>query len=309
MANIETCHIEKIDKYLLEWLDQKKLGEPIGKVHSIFDKVINFVTHDGTFLFSLAKRKVIQSPKMMKTGDEERFSDMCKTLKSCKTISLLGNKSLKIGDLVWDFSKAEVCRSDIKSLPRTKPEIALPHLAFMKDFIYRNGAKEGIFPAWKSFNDPKWEVPPAIRKNIYFPTFLQALHVLEQEVKEGQLKTFIEKFAGLGIGLTPSGDDFLTGLLAVWQYFEFPLYKEIEVYQADWLRKLKGRTTDVGYFMLKNCLQGQVNEALLDLLENLDNTPDSHLQSLLAIGSTSGTDMLAGVSFAYQQLVYHKEEK
>lgn len=149
----------------------------------------------------------------------------------------------------------------------------------------------------------------ATRKNIYFSPFLEGLEQLKDDMKADKFDRFFDNFAGLGMGLTPSGDDFLTGLLATWQYFESPLYKKMESCSAKWLQRLKGRTTTVSYFMLKQCLEGQVNEALLNVLDNIDGNPIPHLQRILEMGSTSGTDMLTGVSVAYQQLIDLKEEK
>ncbi|WP_171046330.1 oxamate carbamoyltransferase subunit AllH family protein [Lentibacillus cibarius] len=305
MIDIDPYQIKQMDSRLLEWLSHKQNSNQLGTVHSVFDKVVNFISHDGVTLFSLAKNWVIQSPGMMKTCEDEGFSQMLSVLKPGMPINLVGNCCLEINDWQWDFSNAVVWERDIASLSQTKPDITASTLMLLNNFIEKYGAREGIFPAWKSFSDVSWEVPETTRKNIYFSPFLAGLEQLVKDIEGKKLENFMDRFVGLGIGLTPSGDDFLTGLLATWQYFAFPLYKDFEPNQAD----LKGRTTDVSYFMLKHCLEGQVNEALLALLENLDGDPTPQLRQLLAIGSTSGTDMLVGVSFAYQQLINDKEEK
>lgn len=308
MVRTNTCKINQMDSRLLEWLRHQPIGEQIGAIHSIFDKVVNFITNDGTLLFSLAKNEVIQSPGMMKTLENDLFSEMCSTLKSTKEIYLVDYNLLKISEWQLDFSNAALWSRGIKPRWQAKQEPTCYHLSLLNHFILNNGATAGIFPAWKSFTYPDWEVPTATQKDFYFSSFLEGLNQLNQEIKADKLDTFLLKFAGLGIGLTPAGDDFLTGLLATWKYFEAPLYKKVESCNAEWLQKLKGRTTTVSYFMLKQCLEGQLNEALLDVLDNMDSNPIPHLQRVLKIGSTSGTDMLTGVSMAYQQLIDHKEE-
>lgn len=309
MVRTFTCKINQMDGRLLEWMRHQPIGEQIGVVHSVFDKVVNFTTDDGTMLFSLAKDEVIQSPSMMKTFENDHFSKMCSTIMLTKSIYLIDYNLLKINDWQWDFSNAAVWNRGIKPHCQDKQKLTVSRLRLLNKFILQHGATEGIYPAWKSFTYPDWEVPIATRKNIFFFPFLEGLDQLKQEMKTDKLDRFFYKFAGLGMGLTPSGDDFLTGLLATWQYFEFPLYKKIENHSAEWLRMLKGRTTTVSYFMLKQCLEGQVNEALLNVLDNIDGNPIPHLQRILEMGSTSGTDMLTGVSVAYQQLIDHKEEK
>lgn len=307
MINTHISQINQIDGHLSDWLAGKQAGERIGKVHSVFKRVVNFITHDGTFLFSIAKSDVIQSPRMMKTSDNQEFIDICSTLRPGNPVCLIEGKQLKINNWQLDFSNAKVWNGDINKLNKSKPKIALSNLSLINNFIYKNGETRGIFSAWKSFNNPSWKAPEEARKDIYYAHFLTGLKLLEQEIKNKKLEGFIRKFVGSGVGLTPSGDDFLTGLLAVWQYFDFPLYKEFEVYRDDLIRNLYGKTTDVSYFMLKHCLEGEINQAMLDILENLDSCPDSYLQEALDIGSTSGTDMLIGLSFGYQQLVNYKE--
>lgn len=81
MVTTSAIQINQIDNYLLEWLHHQPLGKPIGVVHSVFDKVVNFITDDGSMFFSLAKNEVIQSPCMMKTYENDIFSRMCTTLK------------------------------------------------------------------------------------------------------------------------------------------------------------------------------------------------------------------------------------
>ncbi len=308
MVRTYTCKINQMDGRLLEWLRHQPICEQIGAIHSVFDRVVNFITNDGTLLFSLAKNEVIQSPGMMKTLENDLFSEMCLTIKSTKAIYLVDYNRLKISDWQWDFSNAAVWNRGIKQHSQAKQEPTCYHLSLLNHFILHNGATGGIFPAWKSFTYPDWEVPAATRKHFYFSSFLEGLNQLNQEIKADKLDTFLLTFAGLGIGLTPAGDDFLTGLLATWKYFESPLYKKVESSSAEWLQKLKGRTTTISYFMLKQCLEGQLNEALLDVLENMDGNPIPHLRRVLKIGSTSGTDMLTGVSVAYQQLIDQKEE-
>ncbi|MYL46508.1 DUF2877 domain-containing protein [Virgibacillus halodenitrificans] len=307
MAASPTCQIKQMDRHLLEWLRHKRNGEHIGVVHSVFDKVINFISNDKQILFSLAKDEVVQSPRMMKTSQDDSFSAMKVTLHRGDDIYFIGDDCLELNGWKWRFSDIAIWNRDIASLSQTSSEISSAKLKVINDFILKNGAREGIFAAWKSYNDPSWEVPKATKKNIYFTPFLTGIKETEQEIKEQKLEAFMEKLVGLGIGLTPSGDDFLTGLLATWKHTEFPLYKEFATSQMPTLQKLQGRTTDVSYFMLKHCLNGDVNEALLDLLGSVNAEP-SHMSKLLAIGSTSGTDMLAGVSFAYQQLLNYEEE-
>lgn len=309
MVNKKVCTIEVVDKELLKWLRHKKVGVPVGKVHSIFNEVVNFIALDESMLFAIAKNHVVQSPRMMKTEDETSFGNMCLQLAVGDLINLVENESLVVNGWQWSLSSSKVWSRQLKTIPYKKTEYTYSHLAVLNDYILNEGATGGSYYAWKQYNEPHWEAPMEVVKTLYFTPFLTALERLDQQVQAQELTTFLEKFVGLGLGLTPSGDDFLTGLLATWQYFRYPLAEEaLANHKDEWITQLKGKTTDVSYFMLNYCLEGQVNEALLSLLEHLDSDPSPYLQQVLAIGSTSGTDMLTGVSFAYQQLLRNKEE-
>lgn len=301
--------IEILDECLLESLKKLKSGEVIGKVHSIFNEVVNFRTLDGSVLFSLATKEVVQSPRMMKTKNTNRFYEMTPTLEVGDYLYLKDDESIEVNSWSWTYANATSWNRTIQTISYKELQPTRSQLKVLNDFIEEMGATSGSFYAWKKWNEPNWEVPEAVVKNFYFAPFVKSIERLDRQVKDQQLKTMLDGFIGLGIGLTPSGDDFITGVLATWQYFRFPLAEEaLADYQEEWITDLQGKTTDVSYFMLKHCLKGEVNEALLRLLEHFNDNPAPYLQDVLAIGSTSGTDMLTGVSFAYEQLLRNKEE-
>lgn len=309
MRNNELCTIEVVDNELLKWLRQKKVGHPIGKVHSIFNEVVNFISLDGAMLFSIAKNQVVQSPKMMKTKDTVSFRAMCLQLEVGDSIYLVENRSLVVKGWQWSLSSSVIWDRQLKTIPYEKSEFTYSHLTILNDYIRLEGKTGGAYYAWKKYNEPHWEVPSNVVNTLYFSPFLTALERLDQQIQAQELSSFLEQFVGLGIGLTPSGDDFLTGLLATWQYFRNPLAERaLTNHKEEWIAQIRGKTTDVSHFMLNYCLEGQVNEALLSVLEHLNRDPAPYLQEVLAIGSTSGTDMLTGISFAYQQLLRNQEE-
>lgn len=297
------CQIHVMDKHLLDWFNQFQTGEQIGKVHSIFDKVINFVSSDDSMLFSLAKDRIIQAPKMMKTTDEISFNAMCSSINPSNHVKKVGDKAIQIKDWKWSYTTSERWERELSSLSQVKPELSESHLAYIDAFIEANGQDSGLLSAWKDFIVKGEAGSESSIDNIYFRPFVNGLKTITEEIEKQLLEKFVYRFAGLGVGLTPSGDDFLIGLLSIWQYFGFSLYQDFMNNGKVDLSILKRRTTDVSYFMLENCCLGYVNDALLDLLEHIDTHPMNQLQQVLSIGSTSGTDMLIGVSFAYRQLL------
>ncbi len=110
--------------------------------------------------------------------------------------------------------------------------------------------------------------------------------------------------AGLGPGLTPSGDDLLTGLVgALW--WREKVYDRLNIPLrrcfAAIARGARDRTNVFGFREISCAAMGELPETALNVVSALlsgDMNLDSRVSALLALGSSSGTDMLAGVCLA-----------
>jgi len=124
-----------------------------------------------------------------------------------------------------------------------------------------------------------------------------ALEALDRWLAGHALGNETAQLIGLGPGLTPSGDDYLGGVLLALRCMGRGA-------QADslwrWLApRLSGHTSAISAAHLGAAAAGEVHEALHEVLENLSawQVPDLHpsLARLDAVGHTSGWDALAGV--------------
>jgi hypothetical protein len=122
----------------------------------------------------------------------------------------------------------------------------------------------------------------------------------------GLILVAVKRAAGLGFGLTPSGDDFLTGLVAASYLcpgshgFTNGLVAAVE--------SVADSTTLPSGFMLRAALQGYFSEPLVNLLSALA-TADvdgaaarGWVEAVAGLGATSGEDTLAGVLFGLRTL-------
>jgi hypothetical protein len=124
-----------------------------------------------------------------------------------------------------------------------------------------------------------------------------ALEALEGWLAGNALGHEAAQLIGLGPGLTPSGDDYLGGVLVALRWVGRGA-------QADslwrWLEpRLPERTSAISAAHLAAAAGGEVHEALHDVLADLAawETPDllPSLSRLDALGHTSGWDALAGI--------------
>ena len=105
---------------------------------------------------------------------------------------------------------------------------------------------------------------------------------------------------GLGPGLTPSGDDFLGGLLVTLRRLR---YQKAADTLAEWvLSHAPERTNIISYAHLENAAKGDCGEALHKTLEAISDGKTEALShgitALDDVGHSSGWDALAGVTLA-----------
>jgi hypothetical protein len=108
---------------------------------------------------------------------------------------------------------------------------------------------------------------------------------------------------GLGPGLTPSGDDFLGGLLFQLHHLS-AVYPEVLRWERapvdDLLTWAGTQTNPISSALLRDHIEGHGSEPLHALVAQLLRGDEPEImrmsvQRLLRIGSTSGWDLLAGV--------------
>lgn len=141
----------------------------------------------------------------------------------------------------------------------------------------------------------------AMPEDIFSRTAAPALEKLDQGLKTGDvtaLNAAVQGLVGLGRGLTPSYDDYLTGLLFCLHYAG----RSAAALDRAVLDSL-GRTNRYSGAFLRAAAEGGYFSLLADCLASESGEA---LQKLLAVGSSSGHDMLAGMCHAVSFLSSRK---
>jgi hypothetical protein len=116
-----------------------------------------------------------------------------------------------------------------------------------------------------------------------------------QALRAGRWAEAVAGLAGLGPGLTPSGDDLLAGFACV-------AYRARWAWGAGLFAELKGipegRTTPLSRSLLRWAADGVASERALTWLDQLLTGAPSPVGPVLAIGATSGADWIAGALLA-----------
>ena len=106
---------------------------------------------------------------------------------------------------------------------------------------------------------------------------------------------------GLGIGLTPTGDDWLTGFCAIWLLPGHPGCKDRQ-YFISAVAQAKNKTTLLSAVTLGAAIQHRYRESIGQLIKKIATNDSKEITDTLTeikkIGSSSGCDMLCGMADA-----------
>jgi hypothetical protein len=160
---------------------------------------------------------------------------------------------------------------------------------------------------------------PALRDDLASareerPTTRSLLQALLESDKDA-IQANAYALLGLGPGLTPAGDDFLCGLLVGLRVLgsRAPQHTNWAASLCTLLsemveREAPRRTNALSRTLLVQAGRGVAVEPLLDVLCTLGSgAPLRGIETLLAIGHSSGGDMLAGACFAAHAVLEREE--
>ena len=105
---------------------------------------------------------------------------------------------------------------------------------------------------------------------------------------------FLQRFLGLGAGLTPAGDDFIVGYLLTYYYLQSETSEEAQYI----LEEARSKTTALSTCLIECAAKGSADERLMDTLRFIAMGGADSAQvkkELLSYGSSSGIESMAGM--------------
>ena len=267
-----------------------------GFVHSTFNRTFNIKSFENGDLYTIACRKLDNGPntliidvdnmKLMEIEVNER-------VRVEKNLMYIGDK------LIISIDKINKWESILPTYPN-KVETLKQNLMKMKEYITIHGAGGGIKKNDIPQNPFETEVSNMLEKR----TLLLFNELLNESISSALPHAV--SLVGLGPGLTPSGDDFLTGLFTVFNMKNSPFYPH-RSFCEDVLKKANTLTNDISYMTMKKAAIGKVRESIISLLSSLLVEDDDDLilsmNKLLNIGSSSGTDIAYGIVFGMEATI------
>lgn len=244
-----------------------------GRVHSVFERVINIEDAHGE-LVTLAARDVDNAPSSI-VVDCASFAGM----------------DVRVGDEVRAVRDALIVgeRFSVRLESARAWKSTLPAWPADDSWLRRNLAAIRIHRAPAS--------PPVAMAMRLLDARSGALCAALVHGDADAAREHGRALLGLGPGLTPSGDDFLVGLFAVLSIPGSPC-ERLRGIGLDIVSDVHRRTNAVSAAALVAAARGRVRESIVALLRALligDRDVATALKRVLAIGSTSGSDIAAGL--------------
>lgn len=243
-----------------------------GKIHSKFDKAVNLKL-DGGDLFSLLVSSIDKSPTSI-IINLESFT----------------NLNVGLGDSFYlDESKLVLGTEEFSLEYAIEYSLNLPEVYINSEYLKENVSmfKEYIEELMEKVSDP-------IEELIYKKIFDSAIKLKQAEKTKVEL--IFKSLVGMGIGLTPSGDDFLVGLISVASLKNSGMKQYLDYFQK-MLIDSKNSTNEISYSVLINAARGYFKEVYSDFLEVVFSrrVTVEDFERILSIGYSSGKDTLIGM--------------
>lgn len=275
-----------------------------GKIHSTFDRVFNIKI--GDTLVGVAREDVYRSQINLITDVSTKECMSALGIRRGMRVRVKGD-NIKIGNILQaSIKEAEIWHPSTGVQTPSNPEIIKRNLERVKRKVSSIDINEGLGQLLPHLDDilgeeisDASEFNPVAEKAL--PSIEELAEVSLERNSEG-LKAASKGLIGLGLGLTPSGDDMLSGfMIARWwitNSFGAKLDQTKEE-NASIKGQMAEKTTLFSKQHLRYAAEGETNEAvesfLKSILRDKMKSVDSRINRVIEMGETSGADMMLGL--------------
>ena len=280
-----------------EEMVNRLLHQPItGQVHSVFSGAINFNDGQG-HLFALVSAQSDNAPYSLRVETPARWSWRSLPIRTGDTVRIEQGLMCIGGSLMITLTGAAVWSPTLPVLPKDKGTIKTNSLV-LRRAVWDFGKTGGMLPA---HSDRCGELCSGAQP-VFSEIMETRVRSLKNTLLSGEYDRAVEAglmLVGLGVGLTPAGDDFLSGLMVVFHLEGGLFCQELREFGLRLTERAVGRTTDLSFSILRGASKGKAREAVINLLYALGQTEPLRItaaaKKVLQIGSTSGTDLALGM--------------
>jgi len=271
-----------------------------GRVHSCFKRTVNLLLEEG--LVGISSTRVPKSPINIQIELPNGIEVSSLDVKAGNRVKV-ERVSLTTSNLCILLNEAEIWNPS-KSVDNASLELVKRNIELMQRFFSFFSINEGFGPILTLLPKILKRKREQSSSSLISGAILNKLSEIVNSITNKDLDSLgraCEGMVGLGSGATPSGDDFLMGLMASMQWTVRSFGGDLNYVEA-LCREISSRcnnTTELSKALLVCAAEGEVNEVIEKVLRSLFSGTKSQLMNslmkLLRMGETSGVDTLAGI--------------
>lgn len=255
-------------------------------IHSVFVRTINIILNNE--LYTIASNQLDNAPATL-IIDLASFENFDFAPNDSITLS---DSKMKLSDsLCIDLNSAIPWKSDLPAYPVNDDQL-IENVCFAKEFIIEKGKAE-------------WLRGMGVNQTPFYTEMGRMLRERTSDLINNFLFEDIDtnlkramKLVGLGQGLTPSGDDFLVGVMLAFSTIKDDLSNK-ENWASQVVRESKEKTNLISHSALRYAEFGETRESIGLLIQALftekKEVVEQELLNVMKIGSSSGTEMTWGI--------------
>ncbi|HTS55772.1 MAG TPA: DUF2877 domain-containing protein [Burkholderiales bacterium] len=272
-----------------------------GSVHSVYRQACNIELHDGTLLTLLA-RGLGNLPHGIRcalpgAADFQLWLHRGQAVAGDSLALCIAQAGVAV-----DLSSAErwrcrleACALDARAAPTVRAMLLVRRL------LREQAPRGGFAPLVLDGADPGSSLERAMQRRLM--RTLPELDRAGRSLDPALAVKALEQLAGLGPGLTPSGDDFIVGYLAA-LYSRRSRESMLRPFLRELLRMLAPLAAAANLIsrqFIFNALEGEFSEGLAELVSAIATRDEVRLRESVAqvvrVGHSSGADSLVGLLF------------
>ncbi|KXA93683.1 hypothetical protein AKJ38_01825 [candidate division MSBL1 archaeon SCGC-AAA259I14] len=276
--------------------------EARGRVHSVFDRTFNLLIDDR--LVGIARKDVYPGPSNV-IVDVPPTEDMpaLGVEKDMKTH--VNDNLLSVGRILeFSLNDAKFWRPKTRVENHVDLEILGKNLELAKRLLSAKAGEEGLEQLSLYIDEIRHGNEPYGELNKVTGKAGPRLTDLVRSIKSSDLIGIgrnAEKLIGLGPGLTPSGDDLLTGLMIALRWMAGSVNGNFEIVRKinETIIDAADSTTLISEQQLIHASRGETNALIQELIEAIfigsSTDVEVGVERVSKIGETSGADIMVGL--------------
>lgn len=302
-----------IDHSLKQYIEIK--GVVKGRVAEMWSDAFAVLV-ESNLVYFLKDAQYI-APMSIVVGEDESFSTKSVAINDEVVFDsekiIVGYNKLKISTV-----GAEVIVHSCEDFEKSGSVELLEHnLTVLEDCIYSNGKHEGIAPLVFKIGDyvVGYEnyLDVEIHNNLYTTLVFDRMINFMNKLMRGEIDEiwkYSGEIIGLGPGITPSSNDFLSGFMNTLVYgasfFELCTSK-VYRFNEELLLSLDYDRDRISHYIMKSSIYGKTQKIVAEVISGVFSVEDeelfrSKLRALINFGDITGTDILCGIYMGYRTL-------